>query len=52
MMIPSLYDLCQKALDDAFALRCLSLLEDVKSYPNIPTPIEQNKHMTIVKKII
>lgn len=39
-MVPSLYELANKALDEAFRLRCEYLLS--YSVDNIPTPVEQN----------
>jgi hypothetical protein len=48
-MVETLYELAQKALDEAFRLRCESLLEDV--YENIPTPMDQNGDFQIVKKL-
>ena len=39
-MIPTLYELAQTALDEAYRLRCESLLQD--AFENIPTPIQQN----------
>ena len=47
-MVPSLYSLAQKALDEAYRLRCEYLLEDV--YENMPTPVEQNGDLQVVKK--
>ena len=47
-MVLSLYELAQIALDEAYRLRCEYLLENV--YENIPTPIEQNGKLQIVKK--
>ena len=47
-MVLSLYELAQNALDEAFRLRCECLLEDV--YENMPTPVEQNGKLQIVKR--
>ena len=48
-MVPTLYELAQAALDEAYKLRCESLLQD--AFENIPTPIEQNGTFQMVKKM-
>lgn len=48
-MVPTLYELAQAALDEAYRLRCESLLQD--AFENIPTPIQQNGSLQkIIKK--
>ena len=47
-MIPTLYELAQAALDEAYRLRCESLLQD--AFENIPTPIQQNGSLQKIKK--
>lgn len=47
-MIPTLYELAQAALDEAYKLRCESLLQD--AFENIPTPIQQNGSLQKIKK--
>lgn len=47
-MFPTLYELAQVALDEAYRLRCESLLQD--AFENIPTPIQQNGIFQKIKK--
>lgn len=47
-MVPTLYELAQAALDEAYRLRCESLLQD--AFENIPTPIQQNGSLQKIKK--
>ena len=47
-MVPTLYELAQAALDEAYKLRCESLLQD--AFENIPTPIQQNGSFQKINK--
>ena len=47
-MVPALYELSQAALDEAYILRCESLIQD--AFENIPTPIQQNGSLQKIKK--
>ena len=39
--IPTLYELASKKLNDAFIIRCESLLNDIDGFNCVPTPVEQ-----------
>ena len=49
IMVPTLYELANKAFDEAFRLRCEYLLSYAVN--NIPTPVEQNgKEQKVLKR--
>jgi hypothetical protein len=39
--VPTLYELASKKLQDAFIIRCESLLNDLDGFDCVPTPLEQ-----------
>ena len=47
-MVPTLNELSQAALDEAYILICESFLQD--AFENIPTPIQQNGSLQKIKK--